>query len=254
MHMPFTILASYAQEESKSASDNQKWRIQKGFEAGELMCLSVMYGYSVSNVNGIEIDEEQAKIVREIYARVIHGVSLNSIARWLNRNQYYGAYGGRWNASRVRDLVRNEKYTGNALLQKSYVNNHIEKKLVPNHGEMPRYYATDTHPAIIDQQTHDAAQKALDMIAASCPSRRVNQHYAFTGIILCPSCGRHYKRVLNHGLTRWVCPTFMQDGKEFCQSKKIPEEILMRVCCKLFDWNSFNEQALRDAVDHITAV
>ena len=249
-----TILASYAQEESKSVSDNQKWRIRKGFAAGELMCLRIMFGYRISKQNGIEIDPEQAEIVREIYARIIRGDTLSSIARWLNRNAIQGVLGGKWSTPRVRDLISNEKYTGNALLQKAFVNNHMEKKVIKNHGELPQYYATDTHPAIIDQQTFDTAQEALARIAAAYPSKRTNQHYAFTGMIFCPSCGKHFKRSLNHGLARWACPTFIQEGKAYCQSKKIPDETLMRVCCDLFGWNSFDEQALRATVDHITAV
>ena len=62
------------------------------------------------------------------------------------------------------------------------------------------------------------------------------------------------KRSLNHGLARWACPTFVQEGKAYCQSQKNPDETLMRVCCDLFEWNSFDEQALRATVDHITAV
>lgn len=77
-----TILSAFAQEESRSASDNQKWRIRKGFENGELMCLRTMFGYRISKQDGIEIDPEQAVIVREIYTRVNRGDTLNSIARW----------------------------------------------------------------------------------------------------------------------------------------------------------------------------
>ena len=249
-----TILASYAQEESKSASDNQKWRIRKGFEAGELMCLRTMFGYRISKKDGIEIDPEQAAVVREIYSRVIRGDTLNSITRWLNRNAIYGAYGGKWNTPHLRDLISNEKYTGNALLQKSYVNNHIEKKCVKNKGELPQYYATETHPAIIDQATFDAAQEALARISANHPSGKPQERQAFTGMILCPSCGRHFKHVLNHGLSRWACSTFIQEGKEYCQSRKIPDEVLKRIVCDLFGWNSFDEVAFREAVDHITAL
>ena len=249
-----TILASYAQEESKSASDNQKWRIRKGFEAGELMCLRTMFGYRISKKNGVEIDQEKAGVVREIYTRVIRGDSLTSIVRWLNRNSIHGAFGGKWNTPRLRELISNEKYTGNALLQKHYLNNHLEKKMVKNCGELPQYYATETHPAIIDQATFDAAQLALARIAEEHPAGKAAEHHPFTGMILCPSCGKHFRHVLNHGQSRWACPIFIQEGKAFCHSKKIPEEALMRVCCGLFGWNSFDEQALRTIVDHVTAV
>ena len=249
-----TILSAFAQEESKSASDNQKWRIRKGFEDGELMCLRTMFGYRISKESGIEIDPEQAGIVREIYARIIRGDTLNSITRWLNRNGLYGSFGGKWNTARIRDLVSNEKYTGNSLLQKAYVNNHIEKKRIRNRGELPQYYATETHPAIIDQATFDAAQDALARIAASHAPGKPAERHAFTGMILCSNCGKHFKRVKNHGLSRWACPTFIQEGKDFCHCRKIPEEVLMRITAELFGWNEFSEEAFKGAVDRITAI
>ena len=249
-----TILSAFAQEESKSASDNQKWRIRKGFEDGELMNLRTMFGYRISKENGIEIDPEQAEIVREIYTRIIRGDTLNAITRWLNRNGHYGAFGGKWNTARVRSLVSNEKYTGNALLQKAYVNNHIDKKRVRNNGELPQYFATETHPAIIDQATFDAAQEALTRIAEKHPSGRHLENHAFTGMIQCPNCKKNFKRVKNHGLARWACPTFIMEGKEYCHSRKIPEEVLMRVTADLFGWNEFDEEVFRATVRHITAV
>lgn len=212
------------------------------------MCMSTLFGYRFSKADGVQIDPGQAAIVREIYARVIRGDSLNSIARWLNRE---GQYGEKWKASRLRELIENEKYTGNALLQKTFVNNHIEKKLVKNRGELPKYFATETHPAIVDQATFDAAQEALARIAAQYHGKGVKMHHAFTGLLLCPACNRHYTHVTNHGLSRWACPTFMLEGKAFCPSRKIPEEILMQVTCDLLGWDHFNEEALRSSVDHI---
>lgn len=218
------------------------------------MCLRTMFGYRISKESGIEIDPEQAAIVREIYARIIRGDTLNSITRWLNRNGLYGSFGGKWNTARIRDLVSNEKYTGNSLLQKAYVNNHIEKKRIRNNGELPQYYATKTHPAIIDQATFDAAQDALARIAASHAPGKPAERHAFTGMILCPNCGKHFKRVKNHGVSRWACPTFIQEGKDFCHCRKIPEEVLMRITAELFGWNEFNEEAFKGAVDRITAI
>ena len=87
-----TILSAFAQEESRSASDNQKWRIRKAFENGELMNMRTMFGYRITKKNGVEIDPEQAEVVREIFTRVIQGDSLTSIVRWLNRNGHLGAF------------------------------------------------------------------------------------------------------------------------------------------------------------------
>ena len=249
-----TILSAFAQEESRSASDNQKWRIRKAFENGELMNMRTMFGYRITRKNGIEIDPEQADVVREMFTRVIRGDSLTSIARWLNRNGHLGAFGGKWTAGRLRDALSNEKYMGHSLLQKQFRNNHIEKKLLPNQGELPQYYATETHPAIIDEATFEAAQQALEHIAAQKPASKPWEHHIFTGMIICSACGKPYRHVKNHGKSRWACPTYIMEGKAFCESKQIPEEIIMRMACDLLGWNSFDEEAFKQAVDHVTAV
>lgn len=142
-----TILASYAQEESLSASENQKWRVRKGFENGELLNLRFLFGYCIVKGN-IKVDESTATIVREIFNRVIAGDTFGSICRDLNTRGIPGALGGKWCDQRIRDIVGNEKYTGNAMLQKHYRNNHLEKKKCLNVGELPKFYAEATHPAM----------------------------------------------------------------------------------------------------------
>jgi site-specific DNA recombinase len=130
-----TILASYAQEESLSASENQKWRIRKGFENGELLNWRFLLGYRISK-DGITVDEDAAPIVREVFDRVIARESFSAISRDLNARGFTCALGGKWCAQRIRETVSNEKYTGNAMLQKRYRNNHLEKKLLRNTGEL----------------------------------------------------------------------------------------------------------------------
>ncbi len=161
--------------------------------------------------------------------------------------EIYTLYKKRWQIEIFYDYFKNR-------LQKAYVNNHIEKKRIRNRGELPQYYATETHPAIIDQETFDAAQDALARIAASHASGKPAERHAFTGMIVCLNCGKHFKRVKNHGLSRWACPTFIQEGKEFCHCRKIPEEVLMRITAELFGWNEFDEEAFKGAVDRITAI
>ena len=249
-----TILSAFAQEESRSASDNQKWRIRKAYENGELMNMRTMFGYRFSRKNGIEIDPEQAETVKEMYARIIRGDSVNSVVRWLNRNDHRGAFGGKWNVTRVHDLLSNEKYTGNSLLQKVFRNNHIEKKITRNRGELPQYFATETHPAIIDEATFEAAQLALNQIAAQKPAAKTKAHHVFTGMIICAACKRPYRHTKNHGMSRWVCPTYFKEGKAYCQSRQIPEEVIMRLSCDILGWNSFDETAFQEAVDYMTAI
>ena len=164
-----TILASYAQEESLSASENQKWRVRKAFENGEVMNLRTMFGYSIFK-GSITIDPENADVVREIFRRFIRGDSMGGIANSLNERGVRGALGGTWDAQRIRQILSNEKYTGNALLQKHYRNNHLEKKKTKNQGELPLYYAEGTHEAIIDQATFDRAGKGCENWSAKPPT------------------------------------------------------------------------------------
>lgn len=134
-----TVLASYAQAESLSASENQKWRIRKAFENGEIVNLRFLFGYRINGAK-IEIDPAQADIVREVFERAVNGESFTAIAKDLNNRSITRCLGGKWNSQRIRDLLSNEKYLGNALLQKKYRNNHLEKKLIHNDGQLPKYY------------------------------------------------------------------------------------------------------------------
>ena len=128
-----TILASYAQEESLSASENQKWRIRKGFENGELLNLRRLFGYDISK-SGIQVNATEAAIVQELFHRAAMGDSFGMLARDLNNRGIRNSMGGKWSASRIAELLGNEKYCGNALLQKRYRNNHLEKKQFINNG------------------------------------------------------------------------------------------------------------------------
>lgn len=248
-----TILASYAQEESKSVSDNQKWRIRKGYEQGELMCWRFLFGYRISKESGVEIDPVEGPIAQEVFDRVANGESLNSVIRWLNRSGHYGALGGKWQTPRLRLMLSNEKYVGDALLQKTFVNNHLEKKKIPNHGELPQYYVTESHPALIDRDTFERVQTRLAVIAEKNAGRPRRQTSEFTGMIRCPNCGRNFRRTLKNGSPGWICPTYYTEGKEYCQSKKIPEDTLKRTIMNTFGIETWLPDFFLNRVEYIIA-
>lgn len=245
-----TILASYAQEESLSASENQKWRIHKSFENGELLNWRFLFGYRISK-DGIEIDEETAPVVREMFSRVIAGESFGAISKDLNSRGIAGALGGRWCAQRIRETVGNEKYTGNAMLQKHYRNNHLEKKKCRNTGELPKFYAEGTHPAIIDKETFDAAQTVLQQMREVTKGRPLPQKSEFTGKIYCPFCGMNYKRNTCNGSVGWNCSTFLTEGKAHCHGKKIPEITLQSVCAEVLGTGTYNLTVFDTVVERI---
>ena len=245
-----TILASYAQEESLSASENQKWRIRKGFENGELLNWRFLFGYHISK-DGIEVDEEAALVVREIFARVIAGESFGAISRDLNTRSISCALGGKWCAQRIRETVGNEKYTGNAMLQKRYRNNHLEKKLCRNTGELPMFYAEETHPAIIDRDIFDAAQTVLLKLREVNKDRPSPQKSEFTGKIRCPFCGKAYKRNTSNGSVGWNCSTYLSEGKAVCHGKKIPEATLKAVCAEVLGTGDYSPTAFDALIERI---
>ena len=245
-----SILASYAQEESLSASENQKWRIRKGFEKGKLINWRFLLGYNVTKA-GITIDEDSAMIVREIFSRVIAGESFNSISRDLNDRGLTCALGGRWCAQRIRETVANEKYTGNAMLQKRYRNNHLEKKLCRNTGELPMFYAEETHPAIIDDETFASAQAVLQKMREATKNRPRPQKSEFTSKIYCPYCGKAYKRNTSNGSVGWNCSTFLSQGKAYCHGKKIPEATLKAVCAEVLGTGDYNSMVFDTLIERI---
>ncbi|GAB6174521.1 recombinase family protein [Paradesulfitobacterium aromaticivorans] len=235
-----TILASYAQEESLSASENCKWRIRKQFEEGELANLRFMFGYQI--VKGkVKLDPEQAAVVRMIFEDYINGMGGGKIAEKLKEMNIATVRSGDWNSERVIAILKNEKYAGNALLQKKYVADHLTKKLVRNKGILPMYFAEGTHPAIIDMETFEKAQAVMKerrrLFGAKSNTRN---RYPFSGIIECGSCGKMYKRKVRDGKPAWQCSTFLKWGKAACQTKQIPEQVLYTTSAEVLGQEEFN--------------
>ena len=250
-----TILASFAQEESRSVSDNMKWRIRKAYEKGEVMNWRFLFGYKISKAGGVEIDPEEGPIAQEIFKRVANGASLNSVARWLNRSGHFGSLGGKWLTQSLRQMLTNEKYIGNALLQKTYVNNHLEKKKLANHGELPQYYVTDDHPALIDRETFDAVQERLRKIGEQNASKGkpCKKDNDFTGKIQCPNCKKNFRRISTYTGKAWVCPTYYREGKKFCQCKRIPEVTLQKTLAAELGLDMWLPEVFKNQVDYMIA-
>lgn len=245
-----TLLASFAQEESLSVSENQKWRIRKAFEQGEVMCWRFMLGYRIEH-GKVEIDPDGAEIVRDIFHRAIAGETYGSICRRLNAQGKTGALGKPFRSAHIRDILTNEKYTGNALLQKTFVRDHLSKRQVANKGELPQYYATETHPAIIDEATFEAAQAIVRQHAERRRDCARPQRSEFTTKIRCPICGQAYKRVTSNGTVGWNCSTYQDKGKRYCRGKKIPEAVLKALVADVLELPCYEAPEMEAQIDHI---
>lgn len=248
-----SILASFAQEESRSVSENCKWRIQNRMKSGEIVGLRDMYGYEIDH-DGIRIQPEQAKVVQRVFDEyVTNGLSSAKIAKILRAEAIPALLGGTWTAKRIRDMLRNEKYTGDALLQKRYVVDHLTKRRAMNRGELPQYYVKETLPAIIDMETFQRAQEILaergDQNKASKP---LDTRYPFSGLIRCGNCGRTYRRKTCHGKVAWQCETYMTDGKAACPAKQVPEDTLIRSAMIATGTPTFDAAALGRQIKRIT--
>ena len=193
------------------------------------------------------------QFVQEIFARFNSGESMSSISRDLNARGIKGVLGGTWNPMRIRRILSNEKYLGNALLQKRYRNNHIDKKLVTNKGELPMYYAEGTHEPIIDKAVFDLAQERLLQLKQQAAGWKRPTHTVFTGLIRCGNCGNKYKRVTNRGKHFWNCTTYQTKGKAECAAKKIPEETLEALTCEVFGTVTIGPNEIRSKITEIRA-
>lgn len=220
-----TILASFAQAESLSASENQKWRVKKNFEEGKPWSHMIL-GYRLRN-GRYEIVPEEAGIVKRIFEEYLLGKGCTAIANGLNEDGVPTRRGELWRHATISTILRNYNYTGNLLLQKTYRENHLTKRKMENDGVLPKYLAENTHEAIIDVDTYDAVQKEIE--------RRANAHrqknpstarYPFSGLIVCANCGKHYRRKTTKTGIVWICATYNTRGKKACASKQIPEERL----------------------------
>ena len=228
-----TVLASYAQEESRSASENQKWRIKKNFEEGKPWS-STLLGYR--NVNGkYEVVPEEAEVVRMIFDWYLEGMGATAIRNRLNAMGIRTRLGNRWSRSPILKLLRNYAYTGNLLLQRTYRENHITKKCIINHGEKPMYHAENTHEAIIDIDTFNQVQEEIKRRAErfKSPEGAEMKTYPFTGLVRCGRCGKNYVRSGAPAYRTWTCRTRRKEGLKNCSADIIPEEELFRLAAEV---------------------
>ena len=223
-----SILSSTAENESTSISENNKWSIQKRFENGTFKISSPPYGYDW-NGQMMTINEKQAAIVREIFSAVLSGKSSTAIAKTLNERGIPAKRGGKWNPNSIRNIVINEKYTGDCLFQKTYTDEEFNRHM--NRGEKDQYVVHDHHKAIISHKEAEAAkaivlqhakEKGLRTKTVKCQNR-----YAFTGKIICGECGSSFKRRTHYctgsRYAAWACTTHIED-KTRCSIKYIRDD------------------------------
>lgn len=225
-----TIMSSLAQEESRSISENVTWGIRKNMVDGKIsLPYKHFLGYKKGKDNRPEIVEEEAEIVRKIYSLFLEGKTIRNIAQCLTE-QGIPTPGGKkqWSVSTVTSILSNEKYKGDARLQKTYTVDFLSKKKRKNTGELNQYYIEDSHPAIIDPKTFDLVQNEMKKRR---PNRRqFSNNSPFAAKLICSECGGYYGSKVWHSNSKyrnqiWQCNRKYADGK-VCETPYIREDEL----------------------------
>lgn len=247
-----TILASYAQEESLSVSENVKWRIQNDFKQG-ILPLSVqnIYGYKRTSDGGLEIVPDEAEIVKQIYALFLDGYGIHKIARELNEQGIKVNLSEKWTEKRVRYILSNERYIGDLLLQKTFGTDHLTKKRKQNQGEKPQYYVKNDHEPIISREMYKAVQLEFEQRREKHYKSFGKQKYAFTGKIVCGNCGKNFRRKVTATRVVWICSTFNKYGKKECPAKQIPDETLCATVADVLGTPHFDEEIFEEKIEKI---
>lgn len=242
-----TFMGAFAQAESESISKNVTWGKRQAMREGKTyLQYKYLYGYRKGEDGKPEIIPEQAEVVREIYKRYLAGDSFRMIRDWLNQRGIPYMDGRQWSHAHVVSILTSEKYRGDVLMQKSYVEDCISKKIVKNNGELPMYLVENNHPAIVSRELSNAvlAEMARRRTLKTPSTKTKNSgtphysgKYALTERLICGECGTRYRRCTwtAYGEKRyvWRCTNRLDHGKKYChKSPTMREDYLQEAILK----------------------
>ncbi|MDD7305394.1 recombinase family protein [Anaerococcus sp. AGMB00486] len=250
-----SILASFAQEEARSISNNVKWGIRKNFEKGKGNSF-VLYGYRWDGEK-FNLVEEEAEVIRYCFQNFLDGKSAETTARELQEKNIKGLTGNPFSPSSIRAILRQEKYTGNSKLQKTYTD-FITKREIKNQGELPMYWTENTHPKIIELDVFNKVQEemARRRELGALANRAINTT-CLTSKIHC-SCGRNYQRNQRNQAGRkyavWMCAGQKEARRNGCINPSIPEYILKNKCAEVLGIHEFDEEVFTERISDINVL
>ena len=229
-----TIMASLAQQESQSLSQNVKLGLQYRYQQGKVQVNHKRFmGYTKDEDGNLIIVPEEAEIIKRIYREYLEGQSLVGIGRGLEKDGIFTAAGKpRWRPETIKKILLNEKYIGDALLQKTFTVDFLTKKRVKNEGHVPQYYVENSHEAIIPKelflQTQEELHRRSNIYTGADKNKRIySSKYALSTITFCGDCGDIYRRVYwnIHGRKEfvWRCVTRIEQGPEVCKNRTVKE-------------------------------
>ena len=235
-----TIMASLAQQESQSLSQNVKLGLQYRYQQGQVQVNHNRFlGYTKDADGHLIIDPEQAEIVKRIYREYLEGLSMDKIAAGLEADGILtGAGKAKWHTSTVSKILRNEKYIGDALLQKTYTTDFLTKKRIKNNGTVPQYYVEGDHEAIIPKDIfllvqEELARRRAVHLSNNGKRRAYSCKHCFAQMVFCGDCGEFFRRVHwnNRGCKSvvWRCVSRLENTGHVCRARTVNEEYLQEV-------------------------
>ena len=234
-----TLFGALSQAESESISMNVKLGIRQSLKNGNVrFSYKTFLGYRKGADGQPEIVPEQADIVRRIYNDFLAGATYLEIAKRLTEENVPTMGGGnRWFSERIKSILKNEKYKGDALLQKTYITDPISKRVKKNNGELPMYYVENSHPAIVERRIFDrvqeeiarrAGKKKVKQTGTKTELGRYSGKYALTELLYCGECGTPYRGCTwsRNGKKKivWRCVSRLDYGKKYCKNSPSVEE------------------------------
>ena len=238
-----TIYGSIAQSESENMSANIIWgKAQSAKEGNVAFHYKTFLGYRKGTDGKPEIDPEQAAVVRRIYERFLAGDSLATIADDLTAEGIPTPAGKeKWHRERIASILTNERYKGDAIINKTFIVDCISKKVKVNNGERPKYYVENNHPAIIDPGTFGRVQEEMarrngkrkvKQVGTKTEQGKYSSKYALTDLLICGECGTPYRRCTwtNNGKKKvvWRCISRLDYGKKHCHNSPSVEESILQ--------------------------
>lgn len=232
-----TIMASLAQQESQSLSQNVKLGLQFRYQNGQVQVNHNHFlGYTKDENGNLIIDPDQAEVVKRIYREYLEGYSMDKIAKGLEADEILtGAGKTRWWSSTINKILRNEKYIGDALLQKTYTTDFLSKTRVKNNGIVPQYYVEGNHEAIIPKDIFlrvqdELVRRRVVKTSANGKKRSYSCNHCFAQIVICGDCGEMFRRIHwnNRGCKSvvWRCISRLESTGLECHARTVNETVL----------------------------
>ena len=257
-----TLRGMLAQDESWNTSENIQWGFQRKFEKGDIFTKYKNFmGYDC--VDGeIVIVPEQAEVVRKIFDLYLQGLSLGQIKSCLESQGIKTVTGkDDWNAKTIRDMLMNEKYTGDTMLQKTFTEDFMTGKKSKNIGQRNRYYVKDSHPAIVSAEVFDKVQEEMARRSRFIrkedgsveDSGKYNGKYLLGNLLVCGDCGASYRRRTERGKVVWRCASRIEKAKDACpHSPTLDEDWIQDTLKQAICRNGiYDEGIIRNQVDKI---